>query len=46
VELIIKPGFGHGWLNVQPDMERIAEWFDEHLRKQPATTRATQTIPQ
>ena len=30
-KLIIKPGAGHGWADVQPDLEKMAEWFDENL---------------
>lgn len=35
-ELIVRHGRGHGWLNAQPDLERIVKWFDAHLLKQPA----------
>jgi len=30
--LVVKPGAGHGWKNQGPDMELMADWFDEHLR--------------
>jgi acetyl esterase/lipase len=30
-ELITKPGAGHGWADFQADMEKFADWFDEHL---------------
>jgi acetyl esterase/lipase len=30
-ELITKPGLAHGWPDVQPDLEKMAEWFDENL---------------
>jgi acetyl esterase/lipase len=33
-ELIVKAGAGHGWLNAQPDLNRMAEWFDTYLVKQ------------
>jgi acetyl esterase/lipase len=32
-KLVPKPGAGHGWANMQPDLVTIAEWFDTHLRK-------------
>lgn len=31
-KLVIKPGKGHGWLNMGADMEIATDWFDEHLR--------------
>jgi acetyl esterase/lipase len=31
-KLVTKPGAGHGWKDVAPDQEAIADWFDEHLR--------------
>lgn len=34
-ELIVKPGGEHGWPGMDQDMERFADWFDRHLRKQP-----------
>ena len=30
-KLIVKPGAGHGWVDVQPDLAKMAEWFDETL---------------
>lgn len=30
-EVIIKKGQGHGWPNMQPDMQRLADWCDRHL---------------
>jgi acetyl esterase/lipase len=32
VELEVKHGVGHGWPNREKDMEKIADWFDKHLR--------------
>jgi acetyl esterase/lipase len=39
-KLLVKPGAGHGWVNMQPDIERIFEWFDECLlaKKKPENT--------
>lgn len=31
-KLVIKPGKGHGWWNMAPDMEVAVDWFDQHLR--------------
>jgi acetyl esterase/lipase len=30
-ELVVKPGAGHGWPNIQKDMARCADWFDKYL---------------
>jgi len=30
-EVIIKEGQGHGWPNMRPDMQRLADWYDKHL---------------
>ena len=30
-ELIVREGAGHGWFNMQADLERFADWFDKHL---------------
>ena len=32
-ELVVKPGAGHGWGDIKPDMEKIADWFDKYLAK-------------
>jgi dipeptidyl aminopeptidase/acylaminoacyl peptidase len=32
-ELIVRPGAGHGWKNINNDLEIFADWFDRHLRK-------------
>lgn len=29
--LITKPGAGHGWPNLEKDMDTFADWFDTHL---------------
>ena len=34
--LVIKPGAGHGWKDMGKDLTVFADWFDEHLRGQPA----------
>ena len=31
-ELVVKPGYGHGWLNMGNDMKTIADWFDKYLK--------------
>jgi acetyl esterase/lipase len=35
--LVVKKGAGHGWADWPADLERFAEWFDEHLRGFPAS---------
>jgi len=30
-ELVRHEQRGHGWLDMRPDLERIADWFDDHL---------------
>jgi len=30
-KLVVKPGAGHGWADIQPDIEKMTEWFDETL---------------
>ena len=32
-KLVVKKGGGHGWPDIQPDIEKIADWFDENLAK-------------
>lgn len=32
-KLIVKPGAQHGWPDTKPDVEAMADWFDEHLKK-------------
>jgi acetyl esterase/lipase len=32
VELIVKPGAQHGWPDMDKDLEKFADWFDEHLK--------------
>jgi acetyl esterase/lipase len=32
-ELVVKPGAGHGWANMDRDLATIADWFDKHLAK-------------
>jgi len=31
VKLVVKPGAGHGWLTQVADLNKFAEWFDQHL---------------
>jgi acetyl esterase/lipase len=30
-KLVTRPGAGHGWLDMAPDLKAMADWFDEHL---------------
>jgi acetyl esterase/lipase len=30
-QLVVKDGAGHGWPNIQADLELCADWFDKHL---------------
>jgi len=30
--LVARPGQGHGWKDMVPDLTAFADWFDEHLR--------------
>jgi acetyl esterase/lipase len=32
-KLVVRKGKGHGWENMAKDMEIVADWFDEHLKK-------------
>jgi acetyl esterase/lipase len=32
-ELVVKKGAGHGWLGMDKDVARIADWFDKYLAK-------------
>lgn len=31
-ELIVKPGAAHGWAGMEADREKMADWFDQHLK--------------
>ena len=33
VKLIVKPGKGHGWTDMAPDLATIADWFVKYLAK-------------
>lgn len=33
VEMIIKPGGQHGWPQMEKDVEKFADWFDQHFPK-------------
>ena len=37
-KLVVKPGAGHGWPDIQSDIKQAFDWFDEHLlsEKKPA----------
>jgi acetyl esterase/lipase len=30
-ELVVKHGYGHGWMTILLDMSTIADWFDKYL---------------
>lgn len=30
-KLVVKAGAGHGWKDLNPDINLLADWFDEHL---------------
>jgi len=32
VELVVKPGASHGWTGLEKDIDRFADWFDQHLK--------------
>jgi len=32
-ELVVRPGLGHGWANMGPDVEKFADWYDKQLAK-------------
>jgi acetyl esterase/lipase len=32
-KLVVKEGAGHGWPEMVKDMDMLADWFDEHLKK-------------
>jgi acetyl esterase/lipase len=36
VKLVVHPGGKHGWLSMILDIRTFADWFDRHLRSQPA----------
>lgn len=31
-KLVVKPGYGHGWLTMGRDLAGFADWFDAHLK--------------
>jgi acetyl esterase/lipase len=35
IKIIVKPDQDHGWLGMDKDMEVFAQWFDEHLLRNP-----------
>ena len=37
-ELVVRPGAGHGWLDIQKDLLSVADWFDKHLQKPTAAS--------
>jgi acetyl esterase/lipase len=32
-KLVTKPGAGHGWPEINKDLEPVADWFDAHLKQ-------------
>lgn len=32
-KLVVKPGAGHGWLDIPRDVNQFVAWFDKHLQK-------------
>ena len=44
-DLVVKPGLGHGWPMIGPDMERCADWFDTHLLKKNSLAKNAATQP-
>lgn len=39
-KLVVKTGAGHGWLTMAQDMKTLADWFDEHLKKNEGSSAA------
>lgn len=35
VNLIVKKGYGHGWITILKETETLADWFDQYLKKEP-----------
>jgi acetyl esterase/lipase len=35
-ELVVRPGAGHGWKDLQKDLTLFADWYDKHLKKKSA----------
>jgi acetyl esterase/lipase len=35
VEVLVRPGAGHGWLSIPWDIGQFARWFDRHLKPGP-----------
>jgi acetyl esterase/lipase len=33
-ELVVKPGAGHGWMDIDKDVTKFADWFDKYLKKE------------
>ena len=34
VKLVVQPGGAHGWLTMPLDLNKFADWFDEHLQSE------------
>ncbi|HEY7155819.1 MAG TPA: alpha/beta hydrolase [Gemmataceae bacterium] len=34
-KLIVKKGYGHGWITILKDEETLADWFDQYLKDKP-----------
>jgi dipeptidyl aminopeptidase/acylaminoacyl peptidase len=32
-EIVVRPGAGHGWADLDKDWSLVADWFDKHLVK-------------
>jgi acetyl esterase/lipase len=32
-ELVVRQGAGHGWQDMNKDVDRFADWYDKHLKK-------------
>ncbi len=39
-KLVVKPGASHGWAGLDKDLSQFADWFDAHLKKSAAETKA------
>lgn len=39
VKLIVRPGKGHGWPDMAPDLKEIDDFFDTHLKKEGSPTK-------
>jgi acetyl esterase/lipase len=44
-KLEVKKGAGHGWFGLDKDLVRLADWFDQHLKKPRDATRTEKRDP-